>query len=68
MKELVIKIDGVKSSSEELLSKHVAAVWGVRETKVNSKLGEVAVLYNEEAASPIDIEQAVIDSGYTIKK
>ncbi|MCP3028193.1 hypothetical protein [Halobacillus sp. A5] len=68
MKEFVVKVKEVNNGQEDSLKKHVAAVWGVRETKINSTLGELAVIYNEEAASPVDIKQAVMDSGFIIEE
>lgn len=41
-------------------------VWGVRQVAIDLKTKEVLVSYNENAASFIDFQQAIIDSGFDI--
>ncbi|GGF31990.1 hypothetical protein GCM10010954_33950 [Halobacillus andaensis] len=67
MKEMTLKVKGITSSSDkDIISKNLASVWGVRSTEVNAPLGEVIVSYNENAASRVDIEQAIKDGGFTL--
>lgn len=39
-------------------------VWGIQEVALNFHAGEVTVKYDENAASPQDFQQAIIDCGF----
>ncbi|MFG6148082.1 heavy-metal-associated domain-containing protein [Halobacillus sp. B23F22_1] len=67
MKEMTLKVKEITGPSDkDIITDNLAAVWGVRSTKVNAPLGEVTISYNEEAASRVDIEQAVKNAGFTL--
>lgn len=43
-------------------------VWGVTQVEVSLNGAEVRLTYDENAASEVDIERAVIDQGFDIGK
>jgi len=50
------------------VTKALHDVWGVREVEVHLSNGEVAVSYDENATSLVDITQAILDAGYQVVK
>jgi copper chaperone len=65
-KTIALKRMNTKEDADKV-SKVLHDVWGVRKVEVNFENSEVTFSYDEKAASFIDFEQAVADSGYEIQ-
>ncbi|MBU3568800.1 cation transporter [Priestia aryabhattai] len=62
-------VKGIEQQQDkDKVTKALHNVWGVREVDVHLSNGEVAVSYDENATSPIDITQAILDAGYQVVK
>ncbi|MFB4164501.1 heavy-metal-associated domain-containing protein [Alteribacillus sp. JSM 102045] len=61
-----ISIKNITSEDKERINEVLLDVWGVRNVHVNPEKGEAVVSFDEKAASFIDFQAAVRDSGYDI--
>lgn len=69
MRTEINMVKGIEQQQDkDNVTKALHNVWGVREVDVHLSNGEVAVSYDENATSPIDITQAILDAGYQVVK
>lgn len=69
MRTEINMVKGIEQQQDkDNVTKALHDVWGVREVDVHLSNGEVAVSYDENATSPIDITQAILDAGYQVVK
>ncbi|WP_158737857.1 heavy-metal-associated domain-containing protein [Alteribacillus sp. YIM 98480] len=61
-----ISINGMTQEDKERINEVLLDVWGIRDVSVHPEKGEAVVSFDEKAASFIDFEQAVRDSGYDV--
>jgi len=68
MKIATVHIKGMQGEQDAKAVKDALTdVWGVVQADVDARNGTACVRFDEEAASEIDIVQAVIDQGYEAK-
>ncbi|WP_442599788.1 heavy-metal-associated domain-containing protein [Neobacillus sp. D3-1R] len=67
MQDGKFKISGLQNQydADKVLSA-LNEVWGVRQAEVSLITKEAVFSYDEQAASPHDFEQAILDLGYEI--
>lgn len=69
MRTEINMVKGIEQQQDkDNVTKALHNVWGVREVDIHLSNGEVAVSYDENATSPIDITQAILDAGYQVVK
>ncbi|SDH60992.1 Copper chaperone CopZ [Alteribacillus persepolensis] len=61
-----ISFETMSHSDKERIEEVLLDVWGIRKVDINPYKQEAVVSYDEDAASFIDFEQALKDSGYHI--
>jgi len=69
MKEKTVSILGMDEEKDaKLVEEALYDVWGVTMVDVSLQQAKANVLYDEAAASEIDIEQAIVDQGFQVNK
>lgn len=69
MKEKVISIRGINEEKDvKLVEEALYDVWGVTQVDVSFRQSKANVVYDEAAASEIDIEQAIVDQGFQVER
>lgn len=69
MKEKSVSILGMNEEKHvKLVEEALYDVWGVTMVDVSLQQSEANVLYDEAAASELDIEQAIVDQGFQVNR
>ncbi|WP_185819687.1 cation transporter [Salibacterium salarium] len=63
-----IAIADMKKEDEDRINEVLYDVWGVRNVTIHPHKGEAVVSFDEDAASLIDFEQAIRDSGFVMEE
>lgn len=69
MKEKTLSILGMNEQKDvKLVEEALYDVWGVTQVEVSLPQSRANVVYDEAAASEMDIEQAIVDQGFQVNK